>query len=88
MAQPLVKDLQRTCVGHPAGTFMRVHGNCQYPVDAALKVAEVAREARDGANFTKSMVARAVQCFGKHSRYQTFYNKYKDVLNSGYDGCN
>ena len=39
-------------------------------------------------NFTKSMVARAVQCFGKHSRYQTFYNKYKDVLNSGYDGCN
>jgi hypothetical protein len=88
MAQPLVKDLQQTCIGHLAGTFMRVHGNCQYPLDAALKVAEVAREARDGASFTRSMVARAVQCFGGHRKYQTFYKNYRDVLNSGYDGYN
>ena len=88
MAQPLVPDLQRTCIGHLAGTFMRVHGNCQYPTDAALKIAEVALEARDGAGFTKSMVARAVDSFGRHAKYRRFFEEYGDLLYTGYDGGN
>ena len=67
VARPLVKDLRRNCVAHLTGTFMRIHGKCQYPMDVAMKLAEVAREARYGAGFTRSLVAKAVDSFSTHA---------------------
>ena len=47
-----------------------------------MKIAEVAREARDGAGFTRSMVAKAVDSFNRHAKFSTRSSRTTEIYST------
>lgn len=85
LGQPVVHDLLRSHRGQLAGGFMRVADNCQYPADKMWAVAQLAREARDGAGYSASLVNKAVRSFGTHRRYRELFAGFNSIFYVGYD---
>jgi hypothetical protein len=85
LGQPLIRDLARSHQGQLAGGLMRVADNCQHPGDKMWAAAQMAREARDGAQYSASLVNKAVRSFATHRRYRELFAGFKSIFHVGYD---
>ena len=85
MAKPVIRDLDQTHRGHLTAAFMRVRDNSQFEFLAMLQIAQMAREARDGAGYSRTAVNRAARAMKVHERYGEFFNRFEPVFRAGYD---
>ena len=85
LGQPVVCDLQRSHVGQLVGGLMRVADNCQYAGDKMWAAAQLAREARDGAGYSASLVNKSVRSFATHRRYRELFAGFGSIFHVGYD---
>ena len=64
---------------------MRVADNCQYAGDKMWAAAQLAREARDGAGYSASLVNKSVRSFATHRRYRELFAGFGSIFHVGYD---
>jgi hypothetical protein len=64
------RDGGKANVGYLAAGFMRVLDNTQLNHDGVLQIANMGREAIEGASFTKTMVRNAWRTVQRHERYK------------------
>ena len=69
-----------------AGEFMRACTNSWWGTDAMAAVAELAREAYLGANFSKSMIRRAYNHLTNHEQFKQTCKNFHKLMWACYDG--
>ena len=86
MGAPVCRDMDRANIGYLAAGFMRCADNSMFGHEIMLAVAEMAREARDGAGYSRAKVQKAVRGFSKHPRFRKVFNEYGGIFWAAYDG--
>ena len=64
------RDRGKANVGYLAAGFMRVLDNTQHNSDGVLQIANMGREAIEGANFKRGMMRTAWRTVQRHERYK------------------